>query len=582
MFYVLNEVEKTARANAKEALVSQVEITTQALRTWAEKTINIGKLLSKDELITKSFLNLDNSGSNDHKLVSDWFTKIKGLEIFDDFYLINTNGEILDTSNTKITPGTIHFVFKKLETMKRVKKEKYILTAPIQTPKEYSTRSDFETYSQIGIFSINQIVVENDLKGFLILLIDPRKDYNEILLQGRMGTSGETYAVDSNYTLKSFSRFEDQLQSLGQLTGDKSSILNIKVFNKKQFPTLMAQEVIKYKGLGYNIEGYQDYRGIPVLGAWDWVDELQLGITTEVDEAEALQNYRDIRNYILAIFLSFSGFLALALSILGGRNINQLAMLSLRSETLEDLVDRKSKELDDEKKISAQRKHLVAVGKMAGGIAHEVNNPLAIISGANSLIENYVERGIDSSDKILKRSEDIQNAVERISSIMESMLLISGSESTVVSTKVTICKLFNSMEKLFSDQFKEKNIDFTVDVDKDLEIKGQVEKISLAISNLVRNSVEAIEDDKGNKWIKLYAYTDKDNLIIKVTDSGNGIDHSIAKDMMDPFFTTNDDGTKKGLGLSLASHLLEQSGGHIEHLEDTENTTFQISFPKVS
>jgi eukaryotic-like serine/threonine-protein kinase len=141
--------------------------------------------------------------------------------------------------------------------------------------------------------------------GALAFQIRPEREFTKILQLGRIGESGETYAFDKNGLMVSNSRFDDQLILLGLLPDNDSakSILNLQVRNpggdmtrgfrpkvrRAELPlTKMAQEAISGKA-GVDVEGYPDYRGVPVVGAWDWLPEYEMGVVTEVDYAEAFR-----------------------------------------------------------------------------------------------------------------------------------------------------------------------------------------------------------------------------------------------------------------------------------------------------
>jgi hypothetical protein len=128
-------------------------------------------------------------------------------------------------------------------------------------------------------------------------------DFTEILAVARAGESGETYAFDADGRFVSRSRFEDQLREVALLptSPSASSLLTLEVRDpggdltrgfspstprKAQPLTRMAADAVA-GGSGVDVVGYRDYRGVPVVGAWTWIPELEVGVTTEIDVAEA-------------------------------------------------------------------------------------------------------------------------------------------------------------------------------------------------------------------------------------------------------------------------------------------------------
>jgi serine/threonine protein kinase len=135
------------------------------------------------------------------------------------------------------------------------------------------------------------------------LRIRPEDEFTRILRVARSGTSGETYAFDSKGVLLSESRFDDELRSIGLLVDQpgSSSILAIElrdpgvnmavgerpaVRRQDQPLTRMAADAVK-GGAGFDADGYNDYRGVRVVGAWQWLDKYDFGVATELDVAEA-------------------------------------------------------------------------------------------------------------------------------------------------------------------------------------------------------------------------------------------------------------------------------------------------------
>ncbi len=135
------------------------------------------------------------------------------------------------------------------------------------------------------------------------LWIRPEEQFTEILHAARSGKTGETYAFDREGVLLSESRFNDDLRAIGLLVDrpDSRSILNVEVRDpgvnmvagerpairrSDQELTRMAKSAVQ--GISdHDVDGYRDYRGVPVVGAWKWLDDYDFGVATEIDAAEA-------------------------------------------------------------------------------------------------------------------------------------------------------------------------------------------------------------------------------------------------------------------------------------------------------
>jgi hypothetical protein len=154
--------------------------------------------------------------------------------------------------------------------------------------------------------------------GALALRIDPAQEFNRILSLGRFGKSGETYAFDKNGLMVSQSRFDDSLILNGVLADHAASrsILQLLVrdpggdITKGHRPTARRHELPFTHAVseavagraGVNVEGYRDYRGVPVVGAWKWLPDGDIGVVTEIDFAEAFRPLTILRRTFWGLF----------------------------------------------------------------------------------------------------------------------------------------------------------------------------------------------------------------------------------------------------------------------------------------
>jgi hypothetical protein len=154
--------------------------------------------------------------------------------------------------------------------------------------------------------------------------IDPQEDFTRILRTARYGESGETYAFDANGLLISESRFNDELRAIGLIAADPDSrsILNVQIRDpgtyvldsdipRDQQPLTRMAAAATVGVAGVDVDGYRDYRGVEVVGAWVWLEDYGFGVTTEVDAAEAFASLTALNRAFLVLIL------ALAISAFG-------------------------------------------------------------------------------------------------------------------------------------------------------------------------------------------------------------------------------------------------------------------------
>lgn len=167
---------------------------------------------------------------------------------------------------------------------------------------------------------------DGKILAILGLRIAPEKDFTRILRTARSGETGETYAFNRNGLMLSGSRFEDELKKLSLIpdAGDAHSILTVEIRDpqvdlrkgksskrRTEMPLTRAVTEAIARGDGLDLRGYRDYRGVPVVGAWTWLQELDLGLVTEMDVAEA---YRPV--WITRVAFGFL-FVLLVLGAIG-------------------------------------------------------------------------------------------------------------------------------------------------------------------------------------------------------------------------------------------------------------------------
>ncbi|MBU3571461.1 HAMP domain-containing protein [Priestia aryabhattai] len=219
-----------------------------------------------------------------------------------------------------------------------------------------------------------------------------------------------------------------------------------------------------------------------------------------------------------------------------------------------------------------QSEKLALVGEVAAGAAHEIRNPLAVIHGFISLMNQSL------SDEEKKRFylPLLMKELERINYIIEEMLLLSK-PGTPVMKKVSMQDIINELLPLIthSSKFTEKDkLIFDVKLQPHI-LKVDEKQIKQVLHNLIRNSMEAMD---GEGVITIYSQVHDDNYYLYIEDNGKGIPLHMQQSLYQPFSTSKDSGT--GLGLPIAQRILESHGGQIKLLStSSRGTVFVIKLP---
>lgn len=222
-----------------------------------------------------------------------------------------------------------------------------------------------------------------------------------------------------------------------------------------------------------------------------------------------------------------------------------------------------------------------SLGEMASGIAHEINNPLAVVTTrAKQIIRGLGQEMNEEKISAMKgNAEKILSMSERITKIIKGLRAFARDGENDPYDKVTIAQVMTDVKELVAARFENHSIqlDFPSEY-PDLTIECRFIQIEQVLVNLLNNAHDAIEN-LTTKWIKVEIQTIPDQVIISVTDSGDGIPFDVQEKLMRPFFTTKAVGKGTGLGLSISRGIIMNHKGKIEIDNNSPNTRFVITLP---
>lgn len=286
---------------------------------------------------------------------------------------------------------------------------------------------------------------------------------------------------------------------------------------------------------------------------------------------------------ILTLVLGSFGYFIARMSLLVERKNN----LSKLSEQYNELVATQ-KELLQKESEAISTSQLAALSEMAGGIAHEINNPLAIIQGQVGLLQKSIahrtfdiEKGSQILEKILKTSD-------RISRIIKGLILMTSPRESDSFRQVSLFEVMFMSLDICHERMRSLGIEIRY---SEVEIRRcsvdcSLRELTQVFVSLMFNSIYAIKNTP-NPWIEIKVLTNvvrnnRSETQIRFIDSGHGIHMAIQEKIFNPFFTTKPTGEGIGLGLSISKSLVEKWGAVLWYDTKSQNTCFVISFPNLA
>jgi putative nucleotidyltransferase with HDIG domain len=460
----VNTVTSYEEEKVGVALSAVLNITRQAIDSWADENINTAEVwadLPVTIRLTQDLLAFDSSSdlikSAAQKEIRELLMPVFVGKRYQGFFILNLDGMNIASSRDNnlwmqnLTLDQPVFFNKLLGGESNISLPQ-ISEVPLLN--EYG-----DLVGNAPTMFVGAPIKDENSKVIAILLfrINPREDFTRIFQQGNLGNNGETYAFDSEALMISESRYDKELIELGLLEPRQSSILNIRIIDpgvnlyeddnsslpiEQENFTLMAKNAISGVSLNeisYNIEGYIDYRGVEVLGAWIWDTNFEIGIATEVDKQEYFENF-----HIILDSINYISYFASALLTL--------------STILYIISDRRA--IKNTEKINLQLEHQRALRKIDVSIASQQNleyslnivldiiyeflavdaASIVLSEKINSQLQVVNYKGFRTADTVNLKLRDSESMAGKVISTARPLIVSDLSKSNLVSDPV-LCNI---------------------------------------------------------------------------------------------------------------------------------------------
>jgi C4-dicarboxylate-specific signal transduction histidine kinase len=223
---------------------------------------------------------------------------------------------------------------------------------------------------------------------------------------------------------------------------------------------------------------------------------------------------------------------------------------------------------------------LVALGEMAAGVDHEINNPLTLIHGYAQKLEFLASRGQLDVEALRDHAKTIKIGAQRIHKIVKGLRAIAREGENDPFRETALQTILDETLELCRERILQNGIQLTVDpLPEGLTLECRAVQISQVILNLLNNSFDALQS-VDVRWIRLSVDANPESITLAVTDSGPGVPVEIREKIMMPFFTTKKATDGTGLGLSISRSIIAAHQGDFYLDATCSETRFVCVLPR--
>ncbi|MDD4976531.1 MAG: PAS domain S-box protein [Bacteriovorax sp.] len=226
-----------------------------------------------------------------------------------------------------------------------------------------------------------------------------------------------------------------------------------------------------------------------------------------------------------------------------------------------------------------QLEKLASLGEISAVVAHEINNPLAIIELVSKSLLNEMKKEVPDINHVEVKINKITKSTNQIAKIVRGLKTISRNGNLEDFSEINLKNFMVDALSFSSAKCRQNEIFLKIGEIPDIQIECRPDQISQILLNLINNAQDAIWTNK-ERWIELSVNSDDhlNILYINIIDSGEGIADHIAKKILDPFFTTKEVGKGTGLGLSISA-TIARDNGRLYYEKKRNNTAFVLEIP---
>jgi len=429
--------------------------------------------------------------------------------------------------------------------------------------KNYSETFWFKNVMERGIFVSDMFMGFRKVPHFIIAVTRQDKGekwilratvdtevFRSLVENVRIGKTGEVYLLNEEGIYQTSPRF----------TG--------KIMERAAMPLEPVHEGIKIQVVEPDEKKPKANTEI-VASAWFREPRWRLVVKQEYSEAFDEVNYA---NYATLIFLHLSALTILLVAILTTRHLVRV----IRDRDAE--ADQLGRQLMEAGKMAS-------LGELSAGVAHEINNPLAIILTERQILLDLLEQTQNLDEEFKKELMESLNQMDvqinRCKRITHNLLRFSRRTRSVIE-KVDLNSFLEEVVELMEREARSSGIKFHTDLDENLKpVLSDPSQLQQVFLNIITNAIDA-HDGKPYGTVRITTRADDEHQQVHIVfaDTGSGIPKEILSKIFDPFFTTKIVGKGTGLGLSICYSIMQRLGGSISVKSQVgQGTEFTLNVP---
>jgi two-component system NtrC family sensor kinase len=383
------------------------------------------------------------------------------------------------------------------------------------------------------------VAVTDPLKQFVLRATINSELFNSLLRNAQIGSNGDAFIVN----------FKGEFQT----------------------PSLLGEKTLSWeekKFLEYH-EGTATYFLGSNLYSTRWLNDKQWILIIKTRTEDSMDVFNERRNTTL-IIISITSVLALSLAFLSSVYlVDKIKKADMKKANFDSQI--------------VQMEKMAAIGRLAAGIAHEINNPLQMITSQSGWIEELLP---EEDPKCIKNLEEYQDAIQKIryhvrrAGHVTQRLLGFSRKISAEKECLDVNKIIEETVSFIENEARNNNISINKHFNENLpQTMTDESHLQQVLLNLLNNGLDAIGHD-GN--IDITTRYNKNNIFVEVADSGAGIDSEALDHIFEPFFTTKDPGKGTGLGMSISYDIMKKLGGTIKAKNKSKNgsgAVFTLTIP---